>query len=107
MLGRILLNIDTNTKSTLKYMLLNPNVCFEEIIKEARSVVLAGGTMKPMSDFEQLIADKNRIEYFSCGHVIPKENLLAITVGASSNGTKFDFSYNSRDSTQMVRYIQS
>ncbi len=100
--GRILLNIDTSSKSTLKYVLLNPNVCFEEIIKNARSVILAGGTMKPVSDFEQLISDKSRIEYFSCGHVIPKENLLAVTLGTSSNGVKFDFSYNSRDNTQIV-----
>ena len=101
--GRILLNIDTSKKSTLKYVLLNPSVCFEEIIKDARSVILAGGTMKPISDFEQLIADKNRIEYFSCGHVIPKENLLAIAIGTSSNDIKFDFSFNSRDNTLIVK----
>jgi Rad3-related DNA helicase len=48
--------------------LLNPDKCFEEILKECRSVVLAGGTMKPISDFELLIGDKSRIEYFF--HVI-------------------------------------
>ena len=45
--GRILLNIDTSAKSTLKFVLLNPNVCFDDIVKNARSVILAGGTMKP------------------------------------------------------------
>ena len=100
--GRVLLNIDTTTKSTLKYILMNPNTCFEEIAKEARSVILAGGTMKPLSDFEQLIPNKNRFEYYTCGHVIPKENILPITLGTSLNGVKFDFSFNSRDNTQMV-----
>lgn len=46
--GRILLTIDS-PRSTLKFILLNPNICFEEIITNARSVILAGGTMKPVS----------------------------------------------------------
>jgi chromosome transmission fidelity protein 1 len=47
--GRVLLNIDQSSKSTLKFMLLNPDACFEEIVKQARSIILAGGTMKPVS----------------------------------------------------------
>ena len=46
--GRILLNIDQTTRSTLKYILLNPSVCFEDIVTQAHSVILAGGTMKPV-----------------------------------------------------------
>lgn len=46
--GRLLLSFDAN-KATLKYILLNPNICFEEIASQARSVILAGGTMKPVS----------------------------------------------------------
>jgi len=33
---------------TLKYQLLNPEAAFKEVIEEARSVVLAGGTMSPV-----------------------------------------------------------
>lgn len=98
----ILLNIDTSSKSTLKFILLNPDKCFEEILKECRSVILAGGTMKPISDFEQLIGDKTRIEYFSCDHVIPKENIFPFGLATSLNGIKFDFSYNSRDNNQIL-----
>jgi chromosome transmission fidelity protein 1 len=50
--GRVLLNIDQSSKSTLKFMLLNPDACFEEIVKQARCIILAGGTMKPVSCFE-------------------------------------------------------
>jgi chromosome transmission fidelity protein 1 len=49
--GRILLNIDQTTRSTLKYILLNPSVCFEDIVTQAHSVILAGGTMKPVIKF--------------------------------------------------------
>ena len=46
--GRILLTLDQSTRSTLKYILMNPSICFEEIASQARSVILAGGTMKPV-----------------------------------------------------------
>ena len=45
--GRLLLNMDAG-RSTLKYLLLNPSICFEDIASQARSVILAGGTMKPV-----------------------------------------------------------
>jgi chromosome transmission fidelity protein 1 len=124
--GRLLLSIDQGSKSTLKYMLLNPNICFEEIVSQVRSVILAGGTMKPVnfcsfffipkhnillnqhrtfkiSDFEHLIGNKGKIEHFSCGHVIPKENLVCLGLSTGPSGVKFDFSYNSRDNLQIVK----
>lgn len=55
-----------------------------------------------MSDFEQLIKKKERIEYFSCGHVIPKENLICVGLATGPNKIKFDFSFNNRDNVQMV-----
>ena len=33
----------------VKYQLLNPSVYFQEIVNDARSVILAGGTMSPVS----------------------------------------------------------
>lgn len=99
--GRIMLTVEPQ-RSSLKFLLLNPSVCFSEILASARSVILAGGTMKPLSDFENLIGDTSRIEYFSCGHVIPKENLVALAIQTGPSGIKFDFSYNSRDNLSMV-----
>ena len=36
---------------SIKFMLLNPAVYFEEILLQSRAVILAGGTMTPMNDF--------------------------------------------------------
>lgn len=38
----------TDTDISLKYMLLDPNNSFREIVEEARAVILAGGTMSPV-----------------------------------------------------------
>lgn len=34
---------------TLKYQLLNPEDAFRDVVQDARSVILAGGTMTPVS----------------------------------------------------------
>lgn len=51
--GRITLTlVNTPSKEStveLKYQLLNPSPNFMEVVEEARSVVLAGGTMSPVS----------------------------------------------------------
>lgn len=36
------------SNSSLKFLLLNPAVHFTTIVKEARAVVVAGGTMQPV-----------------------------------------------------------
>ena len=37
-------------QSRLKYLLLNPSVHFTTVVEEARAVVIAGGTMQPVSE---------------------------------------------------------
>lgn len=73
-----------------------------------RSVIVAGGTMQPISEFrEQLFqnagAELSRIIAFSCGHVIPPENILPIIVSEGPSGKKLDFSFEFRNSDAVVR----
>ncbi|KAJ3495249.1 hypothetical protein NMY22_g19964 [Coprinellus aureogranulatus] len=78
----------------MKYQLLNPAPNFMEVVEEARSVVLAGGTMSPISDvINQLFysVPVDRITSFSCGHVIPEENLQTMVVAKGPRGTDLDF----------------
>lgn len=43
-----------------------------------------------------------RLDTFSYGHVIPPENLMAISLPKGIGGLEFDFTYDARDSEKMV-----
>ena len=97
--GRFFFSREDSTNITLRYMLLDPTFHFRDIVEEARAVVLAGGTMSPMSDYEQHLLhylDPSRIMTLSCGHVIPSSNLLAVPVVATLSSTDFDFTFENR-----------
>lgn len=60
--GRVLLSSSPSTSPErpptvhLKYLLLNPTECFRDIVKDARSIVLAGGTMEPVRRMPLLLS---------------------------------------------------
>ncbi|RKP06517.1 helicase C-terminal domain-containing protein [Thamnocephalis sphaerospora] len=88
-----------------RYLLLNPAEHFRQVVEEARSVVLAGGTMAPVDDlishlFPYLPAEK--IQRFSCGHVVPRESLLALSVCEGPTGIPFEFTYEKRDDAKLL-----
>ncbi|KAL4907620.1 hypothetical protein BDW74DRAFT_166311 [Aspergillus multicolor] len=89
----------------LNYMLLDPTNHFREIVEDARAVILAGGTMSPMSDYVDHLfsyVPKDRLKTFSYGHVIPPENLIAHNLARGVLDSEFDFSYVGRDSERMI-----
>nr|CAD7598697.1 unnamed protein product [Timema genevievae] len=106
--GRIVCSRQTTVgKGSVKFLLLNPAAHFSDVVKEARSVIVAGGTMQPLEEFkEQLFlsagADISRIVEFSCGHVIPPENILPMAVTVGPSGKQLDFSYQARNTLAMI-----
>nr|XP_033807933.1 ATP-dependent DNA helicase DDX11 isoform X2 [Geotrypetes seraphini] len=106
--GRVILNRQgTVGQSTLKFLLLNPAVHFAEVVKECRSVIIAGGTMQPVSDFkEQLLlstgVSAERIVEFECGHVIPPNNILPIVLCSGPSNQQLEFTYQTRDLPHMM-----
>ncbi|XP_004616973.2 ATP-dependent DNA helicase DDX11 [Sorex araneus] len=106
--GRIIISRQGNLgQSTLKFLLLNPAVHFAQVVKECRAVVIAGGTMQPVSDFrEQLLAcagvGPERVVEFSCGHVIPPDNILPLVLCTGPTGQQLEFTYQRRELPQMM-----
>lgn len=109
--GRMVLNRKSLLSvSSIKFLLLNPAVEFEVIVNEARSVVIAGGTMQPVSEFkEQLFCSigvhPERILEYSCGHVIPDNHLLPIALATGPSGREMDFTYQYRDRPQTLEEL--
>ncbi|XP_044213032.1 ATP-dependent DNA helicase DDX11 [Thunnus albacares] len=106
--GRVVLHRQgTLSESSVKFLLLNPAVHFAQVLKECRAVIIAGGTMQPVSDFKQELlfsagVGEERITEFSCGHVIPPENILPIVLCSGPSGQELDFTFQNRDSPRMM-----
>uniref|UniRef100_A0AAR2LTC6 ATP-dependent DNA helicase DDX11 n=1 Tax=Pygocentrus nattereri TaxID=42514 RepID=A0AAR2LTC6_PYGNA len=94
-------------QSSLKFLMLNAAVHFAQVVQECRAVIIAGGTMQPVADFkEQLLlsagVSEERISEFSCGHVIPPENILPIVLCAGPSGQELEFTFQTRDTPRMM-----
>lgn len=90
---------------TLKYLLLDPAPEFESIVRDARAVILAGGTMSPMSDYTSHLFPylaPTTITTLSCGHVIPSENLMAWNLSKGPKGVEFNFTFQNRQNNEMI-----
>ncbi|XP_015179971.1 PREDICTED: probable ATP-dependent RNA helicase DDX11 [Polistes dominula] len=94
-------------KGILKFLLLNPAAHFHDVVTEARAVILAGGTMEPISEFtEQLFlaagVESERILTFSCDHVIPPENIISNILLSGPTGVEFEFNFKNRQNTKLL-----
>jgi len=109
--GRILLQTGPSPKDRyVKYLMLNPSVNFQEILSEARAVLLLGGTMQPFNHFvEQLFSDlpAEKLHTFACGHVVSKENVLAVSLPCGPTGKKFNFTFQHRYAPAMLKDLGS
>uniref|UniRef100_A0AAQ5ZJ84 ATP-dependent DNA helicase DDX11 n=1 Tax=Amphiprion ocellaris TaxID=80972 RepID=A0AAQ5ZJ84_AMPOC len=106
--GRVVVHRQgTLSESSVKFLLLNPAVHFAQVLKECRAVIIAGGTMQPVSDFKQELlfaagVGEERITEFSCGHVIPPGNILPLVLCSGPSGQELDFTFQNRDSPRMM-----
>ncbi|SMN19110.1 similar to Saccharomyces cerevisiae YPL008W CHL1 Probable DNA helicase involved in sister-chromatid cohesion and genome integrity [Maudiozyma saulgeensis] len=85
----------------IKYMLLEPSKMLEPIVKKARCLILAGGTMEPLADFYNELfpqIDHSDILTFSCNHVIPDKNLQTFII----DDPNFEFTFAKRNSAQLI-----
>ena len=96
-----------SSQSSLKFLLLNPAVHFADVLRQARSVIVAGGTMQPVNEFKDQLfystgVTPDRIVEYSCGHVIPADNLVVMAVGSGPSGRPLDFTYQKRDNPKLL-----
>jgi chromosome transmission fidelity protein 1 len=93
---------------SVRYVLLDPREHFRDIVEEARAVILAGGTMSPMSDYADYLfsyLSPGRLQIHSFGHVIPPQNLFVGTISSGCDGVDFNFNFENRKSEHMIMQL--
>ncbi|KAF8537100.1 putative DNA helicase [Trichophaea hybrida] len=106
--GRIFYGRTDSKELCFKYMLLDPAFHFKNVVEEARAVILAGGTMQPIQDFITHLfpyLPNEKIRTLTCGHVIPKENLLAWPLVKGPTEQEFEFTYEKRMDPSMIEEL--
>lgn len=88
----------------LKYILLNPGDAFQPLLDAARCIILAGGTMEPISEFQRQLfaADPDRFTSYSCDHIVPRTNLLGAIVNTGPKGTLFEFTHGAWENKPLL-----
>ncbi|KAG2221187.1 hypothetical protein INT45_000227 [Circinella minor] len=104
--GRIVINYsEKENNPEIKYMLLNPAEVFQPIVNDAKSIILAGGTMEPISDFINILlhnTSSSQIDRLSCGHIIPPNNMAVMSIDTGPSGKPFLFRYDNRKDEKLM-----
>ncbi|KAL6285742.1 hypothetical protein ACE6H2_010132 [Prunus campanulata] len=111
--GRIIISRTSTTCSReegryIKYVMLTGDKIFSEIVDQAHSVVLAGGTLQPIEETRERLfpwLPPDQLQFFSCSHIVPPESILPVAVSRGPSGHTFDFSYSSRRSSIMIQEL--
>ncbi|RLO08065.1 hypothetical protein DYB28_002192 [Aphanomyces astaci] len=103
---------DGGKENCIKFMLLNPALHFADIVAEAKSVSQVLHSLL-------LGVDRERIDLFSCGHIIPPANLTAgtsvlhianreynifhlVALGVGPTNTELDFTFSKRNTRPIM-----
>ncbi|CAF3347822.1 unnamed protein product [Rotaria socialis] len=103
----ILIRKETLGQCSIKYFALKTSSFFHEIVNEARSVMVAGGTMRPINEFIDHLflacgQPEEKIFQLSCNHIVPEENVLAIALPSGPQNIEFEFTAVNRSNTTMM-----
>ncbi|XP_063824609.1 ATP-dependent DNA helicase DDX11 [Ostrinia nubilalis] len=107
--GRVLVHKGDEVTGNLKYLLLNPAEHFVEVVKQCRSVIVAGGTMEPISEFLRLLTGDSKqtddVNIVKCDHVVSPENVIAICMSKGPTNVGLNFSYERRGSGELLNEV--
>jgi chromosome transmission fidelity protein 1 len=88
----------------LRYVLLNAAHHFGKLLSSARSVLLVSGTLAPVEGLAAQLfpdIDPTRVKHFECGHVVPPQQLLTVSIGRGPSGRVLDLRHEARSAGSM------
>ena len=83
-----------NEEKKLKFLMLNPQREFYNIINESKLIIFLGGTLKPFDDFYSLMKNKEKILTFEGEHLIEKNSILSIIINKNFYNDNNNFCFN-------------
>ncbi|MCO5590825.1 hypothetical protein L7F22_044800 [Adiantum nelumboides] len=92
----------------IKFVMLNAARAFKEVVDQAHAVILAGGTLQPVEELRYRLfpyLPESRIYTFTCGHIVPAQNVVALAVARGPTGRTFDFTHQSRCRPEMIEEL--
>ncbi|XP_050343250.1 ATP-dependent DNA helicase DDX11 isoform X2 [Nymphalis io] len=105
--GRVLAQLGETGQ--LKYLLLNPAEHFEQVVSQCRSVIVAGGTMEPVNEFQALLTNNQSstecVNIVKCGHVVAPENVLGVCLSKGPSNISLNFLYENRTSKDLLNEV--
>lgn len=105
--GRIFYS-PTDEGMQFRYLLLDVSTVFSEIVKSARAVILAGGTMSPLQSYiNALLPDipQEKLRIHSFPHIVPSENLCVSTLSHGPSGRELTFDFSRREEPAMIEEL--
>jgi chromosome transmission fidelity protein 1 len=92
----------------LRYLLLDPSVIFADVVTAARAVILAGGTMSPLTSYVNGLlpsVPKEMLQVHSFPHIVPAENLSVSTLSRGPSGRELHFDFSRREDRGMMEEL--
>eukprot|EP00931_Biecheleriopsis_adriatica_P089373 TRINITY_DN6351_c0_g1_i1.p1 TRINITY_DN6351_c0_g1~~TRINITY_DN6351_c0_g1_i1.p1 ORF type:complete len:884 (-),score=190.74 TRINITY_DN6351_c0_g1_i1:49-2700(-) len=104
------------SEACLRYLSLDAEARFRELLAPARAVIFAGGTLEPRAEFAPLYATapvegahvKERIvHHFSGRHVVPPAHIFARYITHGPGGHSLDFRKDMRNTAAMISEVRA
>lgn len=106
--GRIFYQSQGGEGMQFRYLLLDVSLVFADLVKSARAVILAGGTMSPLASYITALlpqVPKEKLRVHSFPHIIPKENLVVTTLGKGPSGRELVFDFSRREDAGVMEEL--
>eukprot|EP00930_Biecheleria_cincta_P001464 TRINITY_DN102601_c0_g1_i1.p1 TRINITY_DN102601_c0_g1~~TRINITY_DN102601_c0_g1_i1.p1 ORF type:complete len:892 (+),score=157.42 TRINITY_DN102601_c0_g1_i1:107-2782(+) len=97
-----------SSEACLRYLSLDAEARFRELLAPARAVIFAGGTLEPRAEFAPLYCHgpSRPVANFSGSHVVPLDHILARFVTHGPAGTLLDFRKDMRNTPSQMSELR-
>ena len=102
---------EEESDSSIQYVMLNPGGYFKAILKEARSVLLLGGTLQPFSYLHDMLfphLPRESVRLFSCDHIVDSSHICALVLSHGPlRGQKLEITFETRLSAVLLEELHN